>query len=176
MTKEELEEKMSDKELIFCHEYIKDWNKSRAARMAGYSVHSARDIGCKLSTKPYIKEYIDLIKYDITNEAGISKLGLINELKTIAMSNFAEIIKKLKEAEYDFGVLTEDEQKCISEFSESVSGNRVKAYSKMEAIRDIFKAMGWNEPEKHDLLSSDESMSPKTVNIRYNDEDLDLGL
>lgn len=113
-TLEELEKKLTDKERIWCHEYIIDWNKSRAARVAGYSEESAKDIGYQNSTKLYIQQYLDFIKDDIAKEAGISKLSLINELKLIAFSNLPKIILKYEEG--GLNALDENEQKVIVEY------------------------------------------------------------
>jgi phage terminase small subunit len=39
--------KLNAKQIIFCQEYILDWNATRAAIVAGYSSHTARSIGAE---------------------------------------------------------------------------------------------------------------------------------
>ena len=90
-TLKELQKKLTEKERIFCHEYIIDWNGSRAARVAKYSEKTATEIAHQNLLKLHIKQYIAYIKDDIAKEAGISKLSLINELKKIAMADISEI-------------------------------------------------------------------------------------
>jgi phage terminase small subunit len=82
-TLKELQDKLEDKERIFCHEYIIDWNGSRAARKAGYSENRDRQTAYDLVTKSYIQQYIDFIKNDYEKEAGISKLKQIKTLLDI---------------------------------------------------------------------------------------------
>lgn len=86
-TREELEEKLTNKEKAFCESYVVDWNASRAAREAGYSEKTCAVIGFENLRKPYIKQFIEFIKNDIEKLSGISKLKIVNELKDIALSN-----------------------------------------------------------------------------------------
>ncbi len=50
--------KMTDKQKIFCDEYLIDLNATQAAIRAGYSKKTARKIGQENLTKPDIKSYI----------------------------------------------------------------------------------------------------------------------
>lgn len=53
--------RFTDKQLLFIAEYVKDFNKTRAAIAAGYSERSARDIGHENLTKPNIAEEVQRI-------------------------------------------------------------------------------------------------------------------
>ena len=77
-TLKELKDKLTEKQKIFCHEYIIDWNATRSAIKAGYSEKTAKDIGCQNLAKLYIEQYINFIKNDYEKEAGITKLSQIN--------------------------------------------------------------------------------------------------
>lgn len=83
MTRQELEERMTDKQRRFCEEYVIDWNASRAALDAGYSAKTAYSIGNENLKKPEITAYIDKIKNDLSRLSGVSALLLIEELKKI---------------------------------------------------------------------------------------------
>jgi len=87
-TLEELQKKLTEKERIFCHQYIIDWNGARSAREAGYSETSAREIASQNLAKLHIRQYINLIKNNLEEEAGISKLGNLKIL--IGMATKAE--------------------------------------------------------------------------------------
>jgi len=52
------EKKLTAKQLLFCHEYLKDLNATQAAIRAGYSENTARQIGADNLSKMYIKQYI----------------------------------------------------------------------------------------------------------------------
>lgn len=54
-------ETLSLKEKVFCLEYVKDWNATRAAKAAGYSEHSAASIGPENLKKPQIQAEIKRI-------------------------------------------------------------------------------------------------------------------
>ena len=73
-TLDELKAKLTEKQRIFCHEYIVDWNATRSAKKAGYSEDTAYSIGNENLKKPEIKQYIAFIKNNLEEEAGISKL------------------------------------------------------------------------------------------------------
>ena len=49
---------MTDKQRIFCDEYLIDLNATQAAIRAGYSKRTANRIGTENLSKPVIKEYI----------------------------------------------------------------------------------------------------------------------
>lgn len=161
---EELNEKLTEKERIFCHEYIIRWNGSDSARKAGYSKKTARGIASENLTKPHIQQYIAYIKDDIAREAGISKLALILELKKIAMSDISEIYldwfkmadyNKLKESNPEIlsciqEINTKIQKVKIDDEDTSVDVEyvKIKMYDKRGAIQDLLKAMGWNEMEQ----------------------------
>jgi phage terminase small subunit len=181
-TLEELQKKLTEKERIFCHEYIIDWNGARSARKAGYSADSAKEIAHATLTKVHIKQYIDFIKDDIAKEAGISKLSLINELKKIAYSSITNLnedwitrkdFDKLKKEnpnvldsiqEIDTKVIRKvfnDLNETSGEFEKTpydIEYVKIKLYDKTKAIQDILKAMGWNEPDKVDVTSQGEQL------------------
>lgn len=74
---------LNDKQKRFCEEYVIDWNATRAAKAAGYSEKTAKEIGCENLTKPNISEYIEEIQKDMAKLSGLSMLSNLNELKAI---------------------------------------------------------------------------------------------
>ncbi len=75
--------KLTDKQEMFCREYVVDWNATRAAIAAGYSEKTAYSIGNENLKKPEIKEYIEEIQKDLAKLAGISALSNIKHLTDI---------------------------------------------------------------------------------------------
>ena len=51
--------RLTEKQELFCLEYIKDLNATQAAIRAGYKKKNARIIGCENLSKPNIKKRID---------------------------------------------------------------------------------------------------------------------
>jgi len=164
----ELEKKLTDKQAIFCREYVKDWNGARAARSAGYAKESARITASKLLTNTNIEAYIEHIKDEIAENLGISKEWAIEKLRRIAEANIADVysdwltleeFQELKDLypeviEAIQEISTKVEQRKVDEELIDIKYVRLKLYDKRLAIQDILKAMGWNEPEKVDHSGS----------------------
>jgi Terminase small subunit len=164
---EELKAKLLPRQIAFCHSYIRDYNGSRAAREAGYNPRNAENAGWKLLKKTEVKRYIELIKKDIEKEVGISKVQLINELKTIALSDVSEIYCDWITQE-NFDKLRKNNPKVLKAIQEistkvetalnaskelvEVHYVKIKFYDKQRAIEAIFKAMGWNEPDNVNIF------------------------
>ena len=147
---------LTEKQRIFCHEYVRDWNASRAARVAGYSENSAGQIGEQNLKKLEIKQYIEHIQVDLAKLAGISKLKNIEELQKIAFSSIAHLHNTWIEKK-EFEELTDDQKASIESIDSKVeytdSGDKVhyvkiKLYSKTKALEMINSMMGWNAPVK----------------------------
>lgn len=188
-TLKELKEKLTNKERIFCHEVIIDWNKARAARKAGYSEDTARQIGYDTFTKTYIQQYIEFIKNDIEKEAGITKLRQLNELAKIAYSSIAHLHNTWIELR-EFESLTDEQKEAIesidtkteskqvydfeSESKENIDVKyvKVKLYSKLNAIDQINKMLGYNAPDRHEHESPKGTMTPKPNYLNVSTETL----
>lgn len=61
---------LSNREKVFCMEYVTDWNGARAAIAAGYSKKTARNIASENLTKPNIRAEIDRILTAKAMQAG----------------------------------------------------------------------------------------------------------
>jgi len=182
-TKQELLNKLTDKERIFCHEYIIDWNGSRAARKAGYSENTCAVIASENLTKPHIQQYIDFIKDDIEKEAGITKLRQLNELAKIAYSSIAHLHETWIDLK-EFESLTDEQKEAIESIDtkteqkfvyEPESENKepidikyvkIKLYSKVAALDQINKMLGYNAPEK---VVVNEDMNVPIISFVKND-------
>lgn len=166
-TLEELKAKLTDKEKVFCHQYIIDWNGARSARAAGYSEDSAKEIASQNLTKDHLKQYINFIKNNLEEESGITKLRNLKELAKIAYSNIAHLHDNWIELT-DFEVLKSDNPDALSivevidsktetktynrgevnETDVEVKYVKIKLPSKVTAIDLINKMMGYNQPDK----------------------------
>jgi phage terminase small subunit len=92
-------QKLTDKQKIFCEEYVVDWNATRAAKAAGYSENTAKEIGCNNLKKPIIQAYIVEIQKDLRKLAGVSALSNIKLLLKIAKSDGEKTADQLKAIE-----------------------------------------------------------------------------
>lgn len=168
---------LTEKQRIFCNEYILDWNGTRAAIKAGYSEKTANVIASENLTKPYIQAYIKDLQADIEKIAGVSRLRVINEHIKLAFSSIAHLHNTWIERK-DFELLTEDQKSCISEISTQtrtvfqgeehipveVEFIKIKLYDKQKALDSISKMLGYDAATKMEVkgslilqISSDES-------------------
>lgn len=72
-TKEELEKVLTDKQQLFCLEYIKDSNATDAYKRVGYkcSDNTARANGSRMLTNANIQKYIEILKKEIVESTKI---------------------------------------------------------------------------------------------------------
>lgn len=172
-TKAQLLKKLTPKQKRFCHEWIIDWNKARAARVAGYSKNSARQIGNETFTKPYIQQYVDFIKHDYEVESGITKLRQLNELAKLAYTSIELIhddwidLKNWEEIKKDNPYILAAVESIDTKTEERTIGDdcdletkyvKVKFFSKIQAIAEINRMQGYHAAEKHDLSNKDRTL------------------
>ena len=65
--------KLTDKQELFCHEYLIDLNKSQAAIRAGYSEKTAGETGYENLKKPQIQERITELQAERAKQLNIDK-------------------------------------------------------------------------------------------------------
>lgn len=156
---------LTEKQKIFCREYIFDWNATRAAKAAGYSEATAYAIGHENLSKPEIQDYIKEIQKDLEKASGLSRLKVLTEHKKIAFSSIASLHNTWI-TRVDFEQLTEEQKACIEEITTQtriekhfigtdeepteiqVDYVKIKLYNKQKSLDSISKMLGYNEPEK----------------------------
>lgn len=122
------EVELTDKQSRFIDEYMVDFNATKAAIRAGYSVDSAKAIGFENLTKPYLREEIDrrLKQLELSAQqttkliADIAKSSLneyfIVKEKEIIPTKRVPIIEVIKKLEDE--IKFEDEFAILAKYSE----------------------------------------------------------
>lgn len=156
------ESKITNKNKLFCEEYIFDWNGSRAYKAAYPNVKdsTARTQASLLLTNPNILAYIEEMQDDLQKHAGVSRLRNLLELKKMAYSNMSDF-KEDWMTEKDFDQLSEDTKAALSEIQytkrPTVNGMELivkfKVHDKLKAIEAINKMLGYNAAEQKDITS-----------------------
>ena len=155
---------------IFAQEYVLDWNGTRAYKVAyprTKTDSTAASCAYKLLRNAQIANYIEEIQKDIAKLCGVSVARNVNELRKIAYSNLSDF-KEGWMTEKDFKTLTEDQKAALSEIQYTTTTTeygtneivKFKVHDKQRAIEIMNKMLGWNSPEKLDLTSDGESISP----------------
>jgi len=125
---------MTDKQKRFCEEYCEEWlfefNGTKAYRAAYPDVKSdnAAAVGAsKLLRNAKIQEYIQELKDNVGELAGLSKLGVLEELKKVILEKNTEKVStrdKLKALEVVNKMLgfNDPDKKDISSGGEPIKG------------------------------------------------------
>lgn len=155
---------LTEKQKVFCREYIWDFNAARAARVAGYSEDSIYNIASENLTKPEIQAYIKELQGNTAELAGISRLMIAEEHKKIAFSSIAHLHETWIERK-EFDKLTDNQKSCISSIETQIKRIvndfeafdvefvKIKLYDKQKSLDSLVKMFGYSEPERVEQLS-----------------------
>lgn len=144
--------KLTKKQQLFVDEYLIDLNATQAAIRAGYSVDTAREIGCENLTKPNIQQAIAKAMAERSKRTGINQDRVVLELAKIAFVKMTDVVDP------DTGEIlpnaSDDDLACIESVKFKQSDNQyggsiereVKLSSKMKALELLGKHLGmWND-------------------------------
>ena len=161
--------KLTEKQKIFCNEYLVDLNATRSYKKAYPNVKKdevARANASRLLTKANIKEYIDKRIKDREKRTEITQDKVLNELAAIAFTDGSKYAKVVERKAYDeegkpvidyetgkqltyktiefknTDELTEEEKKAISSIHKGKDGMKVETYDKMKALELLGKHLG----------------------------------
>ncbi len=84
--------KLTDKQEMFCREYLKDLNATQAAIRAGYSEKTANRIAAENLSKPVIQDLISELKSARIEEVKIDANYVLNRLVEIDQMDALDII------------------------------------------------------------------------------------
>lgn len=83
---------LTEKQRRFVDEYLIDLNATQAAIRAGYSVKTAKDIGCQNLAKLNIQQAISEKMAERSKRTGVNQDRIVLELAKIAFVNAADVI------------------------------------------------------------------------------------
>ena len=83
----EQQKKLTSRQERFIVEYLATANGAEAARRAGYSEHTAREMACENLAKPHIRSAIDSKRAEIMSETEDKVEWLINRLTSEAIDD-----------------------------------------------------------------------------------------
>lgn len=176
------ESSLTEKNKVFCKEYIFDWNGSRAYKVAYPDIteDAARVGASRLLTNDNIKEYITEIQKDLEKLAGISRMKVISEHMKMAFSSIAHLHNTWIERK-EFELLTDEQKSCIEEISTktqhktvwtyneetekkepedfTVEYVKVKLYDKQKSLDAINKMLGYDAAVKTEITGIPPNMN-----------------
>ena len=134
---------MTRKETFFVAHYCTTFNASEAARKAGYSKSTARQMGYELLTKPYIKDAIQNKTQKSLKGLGVTQEKVIAEIAAIAFSDIGHAfeddwtLKQVRE-------IPVKDRKAIQAVSSSDKVCAVKMYDKLRALELLLDLLSEN--------------------------------
>lgn len=146
--------KLTDKQEMFCKEYLIDLNATQAAIRAGYSKKTASVIANENLIKPYIQNRIAELKEQRAKRIEIDSDGVLRELKNWAEGDYTELMlltaKQIKE-------LSPEIRRLITGFKRTtrrIPGTdeeeiqiEIKFIDKIKAMEMISKHIGFYEKD-----------------------------
>lgn len=156
---------LTDKQEMFCREYVIDFNGTQAAIRSGYSKKTARQIADENLSKPDIQNFIKELTQKKAERCEITSDMVLRELAKIGFSNLDDFIendytlKPLSDIDKSKMGAIQSIQKDINEGdnfrNESV---KFKLHDKLSALEKIAKHIGFfekdNEQKKREIVSN----------------------
>lgn len=164
-----MEQKITRKQIEFCHQYVIDLNGKHAAIRAGYSAKTAEFQASRLLSKDKVKTYLTKLQAKSRELSDITKQEVLNELAAILRAKITDYLT------FDgtiigfksFEQLTEPQIRAV----ESISKNRfgeieLKLHGKSWSIERVCKILGFDGTT--DLKISLEKMDEAALDLIIN--------
>lgn len=135
---------MTKKQKRFVEEYLIDLNATQAAIRAGYSPHTAKDIGCENLAKPNVAAAISQAIAERSRRTGINQDRVLQELARIGFAKITDVVDP--ETAKIRPDASDDDLACIQSIkikpNEFGTEREVKLYDKKSALVDLGKHLG----------------------------------
>lgn len=159
MTREEACLNLNDRQRKFCELYVKNFNVILAAKQAGYSPHSAHNVGWRIRQDPECNRYIAWLKLRLAKDCHVTAMDVIDHYARIAFADITDFVT-IKEGK----VTLKNEDMIDGQLVISVKkgkdgihielADKLKALDKLEKFFDVMPK-DWRqklEERKVDLL------------------------
>jgi phage terminase small subunit len=173
---------LTDKQLLFCQEYLKDLNGTQAAIRAGYSAKSANEIAAENLAKLSIQSKVQELKNERSERCEITADMILKELASIGFSKITDFLK-IEEVDkpigeddeegrpitinmkdvivFDTASIPKDKIPAISEIKMTRDGISLKLHDKIAALEKIAKHIGFFEVD-----NKQKTDIPKSFNVQ----------
>ena len=145
--------KLTDKQEMFCQEYMVDLNGTQAAIRAGYSEDTAKTIAGQNLSKLIIQERLSELKKSRSEKVEISAEMVVKELKSIAFSRVIDYWqgdtfgRSFVLTPKAFEDMPEEAKSAISSIEQNIDkdGNitfKIRLWDKMKSLEMLCKHLG----------------------------------
>jgi len=144
------ENNLTDKQQLFCEEYLIDLNATQAAIRAGYSEKTSSEMGYENLNKPQIAQYITYLRAKREKRTEVTSDRVVKELAKLAFFNMEDVIdergvtKELTEwSRDDLAAIQEvTEDKLGSEEDAVIIRRKVKVSDKKASLELLARHLG----------------------------------
>jgi phage terminase small subunit len=141
---------LTPKQARFIEEYIVDLNATQAAIRAGYSVRSAKDIGCQNLAKLYIQEAIAEAIAERSQRTKITQDRVLEEYARLAFLDPRQFfddegnLKNIKDLADDSAAALSSIEICVIKIDNNVETTtaKIKFWDKSRNLNDLAKHLG----------------------------------
>lgn len=162
---------LTDKQELFCNQYLIDLNATQAAIRAGYSEDTARSIGSENLTKPDIQKRINELRQADAERLNITRERILQEYSKLAFFDVRKIhtpdgaIMPVNLMDDDSaaaiaGIEVYEENSTDDEGERMTVGQvkKIKLSDKRAALDSLCKVLGYNAADKLDVTSKGEQI------------------
>jgi phage terminase small subunit len=145
---------LSEKEERFCQAYLVDFNGAKAARTAGYSEKSAKEIAFEILTRPHIQSRIQQLRLEMSKGFNITRERIAQELALIAFGDTKTVftkdgsLKNPKSWRNEGRIVSAYEETITTFGKDTKTTKKVRLWEKTKALEQLARLMGYNEPDK----------------------------
>ncbi|MBN7576006.1 terminase small subunit [Clostridium sp. 2-1] len=140
--------KLTEKQKLFCDEYLIDLNVTQAAIRAGYKAKYADSQAYKLLDNTEIKDYIDKRMKDRQERTEITQDIILEELRRIALAKPTDFFEVEDMGQYKrvnivpTKDIPEDKIGAIASIKQGANGIEVKLHDRLKALELIGRHLG----------------------------------
>lgn len=154
---------LTEKQKLFCEEYLVDLNATQAAIRAGYKSPNAYQIGAENLRKPQIQEYLQEKQQERSKRTEITADFVLKELAAIASTRITDVVNVLNRpiSMEDGSVinvpyvcvkntaeLTDAQKSAIASIKQTKNGVEIKMHDKVGTLKLIGDHLGMFAPVK----------------------------
>lgn len=154
---------LTEKQKLFCEEYLVDLNATQAAIRAGYKSPNAYQIGAENLRKPQIQEYLQEKQQERSKRTEITADFVLKELAAIASTRITDVVNVLnRPITMDDGSvinvpyvcvkntaeLTDAQKSAIASIKQTKNGVEIKMHDKVGTLKLIGDHLGMFAPVK----------------------------
>jgi phage terminase small subunit len=147
---------------LFCLEYIKDQNASRAARDVGYSDTGVGVTGVRLLANPYIKARIKTLLDERAARVLLSGDEILLGIKELAVSDIRRIFNVETQCWLPMAEWPDDIARCVSAIEST------EIFKKGVLVGYLKKVKLWEKPKSQENLGRNKGLFKDVVESKVN--------